>query len=366
MSIACIIFTITALHYTTSAEVIAILNQKRVLLSVIIPAYNSERYIEKCLRSVIGQSIDDIEVILIDNDSEDHTREIAERLLKNSKKVYRIVTNPVRGVSYSRNMGLKLAQGEYIFFLDSDDYLVKENALDLAIKTALENQLDVVHFGFNRVKEDGKLLLPYSRLYRYLKRIEKGKDVLTKYLSGRVWFWMGNAIYKRSLIERHSISFTEGAFAGEDQEFIAKCLFHAERVCSIKEVFTNYVIHDFSLSSKGIELLAAVDAFERLLNYLQNSSDSDVERIRSLIVHHKIPYLILRAIYKSARRGTPFEMVWERVRQEPYLGYLKGAKLTGLSTYEVVTAILSKLFLTFPKFTYALMRALSERGIAFG
>src|SRR5471030_870825 len=95
-------------------------------VSIITPVYNVERCIEKTINSIINQSSKNFELLLIDDGSKDRSIEIAENLLINSDVNYRIISQENGGVSVARNKGIKEAKGEYICFLDSDDYIHKE------------------------------------------------------------------------------------------------------------------------------------------------------------------------------------------------------------------------------------------------
>jgi len=335
-----------------------------VTVSVIIPTYNSEKYVEKCLQSVIMQTLEKIEIIVVDNVSSDRTVELVEALLSNSTRAYKIINNPKLGVSYSRNIGLSVAKGEYIYFLDSDDYLTRNEALKTAYDLAKYENLDIVHFGFDRVNEDGKLIISYNRLYNYIESLTNGQAVLKEYLKSKIWFCVWNAIYKRETVQKNSITFVEDCFVGEDQEFVIKVLANSTNVLSIRTSFLNYVIRKDSLSKKAHEQFQAVDTFERVKKYL-SMNNKGFEEIISIIDNHKIPYLIMRAIFKSVRSGISFEDIREIMnKNQRYIEYLKKARF-GINLYYFSTYLTAKSFLILPRFSVAFMKILS-RIIAFG
>ena len=115
-----------------------------IKVSVIIPMYNVEKYIGQCVESVCGQTLRELEVICIDDGSNDATAQVVESLREKDERVSLVVQRN-QGVSASRNAGLKLARGEYISFLDSDDYL-KENALEILYAEAKEKELDELFY----------------------------------------------------------------------------------------------------------------------------------------------------------------------------------------------------------------------------
>lgn len=336
----------------------------QIAVSVIIPTYNSEKYVEKCLQSVIVQTLREIEIIVVDNISSDRTIELAESFLSRSNRVYKIISNPKLGVSYSRNIGLNTASGEYIYFLDSDDYLTKSNGLEIAYQLAKERDLDVVHFGFDRVDENANIISRYSRLYKYVEEVRDGKTILKDYLKGKIWFCIGNAIYRREIVQKNSITFVEGWFVGEDQEFIVKVLANSTNILSIKASLVNYVIRKDSLSKKTLELFQAVDTFERIKEYLSNRVEN-YDSVISIINNHKIPYLIMRAVFKSVRSGVSFDDIMEVMRKnQRYFTYLRGTKF-GANLYYFSTYISAKSFLLFPRISFTVMKTFS-RILVFG
>jgi glycosyltransferase involved in cell wall biosynthesis len=253
-----------------------------IAVSIIIPTYNSEKYVEKCLTSVIMQTLNNIEIIIIDNISDDNTVKVVKDILSNSKKKFDIITNPKLGVSSSRNIGIKASKGEYIYFLDSDDYFLEKEALENVYNFAKVNDLDIAHFGFNRVDDEGKIIVPYNRFYKYITSIKSGNHVLEKYLKGKVWLWTGNCIYKMNTIKNNSLFYTENCVVGEDQEFIIKTLVHSKRISSVNKVYINYVSRKESLSKNSLILLEAVETFERIKSYLK-SQDQNYEKLISII-----------------------------------------------------------------------------------
>jgi glycosyltransferase involved in cell wall biosynthesis len=118
-------------------------------VSVIIPVYNAEKYIEECLNSVVNQTLNDIEIICINDGSTDKSLEILRRYKKANSNI-KIINQKNCGVSESRNLGVRMAKGEYIFFLDSDDY-IELNLLDKCYNEAKKDDLDIVLFDFKNL-----------------------------------------------------------------------------------------------------------------------------------------------------------------------------------------------------------------------
>ena len=118
-------------------------------VSVIIPVYNVEKTLPRCIDSVIGQSLKDIEIILVDDGSPDKSPEICDEYRCKDSRI-KVFHKPNEGLGYTRNYGIERAQGEYVAFVDSDDYIASD-MLDKLYNTAIKEDADVVYGGYYRV-----------------------------------------------------------------------------------------------------------------------------------------------------------------------------------------------------------------------
>ena len=120
-------------------------NVKQCKISIIVPVYQAEKYIERCLKSLTAQNLDKYEIIWVDDGSTDHSAEIIHRIAKTNQKI-RYFFQHNQGVSAARNRGMREAQGQYLMFVDADDY-IKKNVLKELYKKAEKNKLDILVFG---------------------------------------------------------------------------------------------------------------------------------------------------------------------------------------------------------------------------
>ena len=129
-----------------------------IKLSVIIPMYNVEQYIETCIQSVYKQHIDtkEFEVILVDDESPDNSLQVAEKTTASFDNV-KIISQRNKGLGGARNTGIKHAAGKYILFLDSDDWFI-ENSLEHILAIARKNNTEILEFGAQQINVDGSLL----------------------------------------------------------------------------------------------------------------------------------------------------------------------------------------------------------------
>lgn len=184
----------------------------KLLVSIIIPAYNVEKYIEKCITSILEQTYTNIEVIIVDDGSTDNTGKIIDNISQHDSRI-RILHKKNAGVSAARNSGIEASIGEYIVFVDGDDYIASdyiEYMLDLVKNTDSEFCLSTEYFvakGENQTeKEQIKSLSP-----------EEGTAFL---LSPDVVVYSPNKIIKRSLIFDNNIRFSTDLFYGEGLTFV--------------------------------------------------------------------------------------------------------------------------------------------------
>ena len=171
------------------------------LLSVIIPAYNSEKYLEKCVASVAEQTYQNIEIVIVNNGSTDSTPQVCEELAnKYDNREFKIVNlNPNQGINWARRAGVENADGDYIAFIDSDDY-IDLTAYEKVIKVLEENDCDMVQFGYRSVDEQGKII---SEHHREPVKFDNERDAFKYFVyiilinSALVW----EKVYKRAIFD---------------------------------------------------------------------------------------------------------------------------------------------------------------------
>ena len=187
----------------------------KIFFSIIIPAYNAEKYIEKCIHSVLSQSYTDCEVIIIDDGSVDGTEEFCRKAAETAPfiSVYRI---PHSGAGAARNAGLRRASGEYVIYLDADDYWTNSFLLEHLHDKLLERKVDVVMFSDGQVyggRTDSEEIS--KRPVSLRSKNITGCGMCTKCLCGtdRCWRPACNKCVRRSLLKDAGIVFQEGGLA---------------------------------------------------------------------------------------------------------------------------------------------------------
>lgn len=220
------------------------------LISIIIPVYNVELYISKCIESVLNQTYKSFEVIIVDDGSPDNSIKIAQKYADIDKRI-RIITKENGGLSDARNVGINQAKGKYIYFLDSDDY-IEDNLLEKVVNYAEQNNSDVIIFGYFVDYVDDKGLVKYTNNV-FLDSIEsevKYEDSFTidnNLLAMLGYAW--NKFYKREYLINNNIKFEKGVSLIEDILFNELALTKSKNIFILKDQLYHYIHRDRSTLS---------------------------------------------------------------------------------------------------------------------
>lgn len=201
-------------------------------VSVIIPVYNVEKYIRQCLESVINQTLKDIEIIIINDGTRDNSMEIVEEYISDER--IKIINKKNGGLSSARNTGILVAQGKYICFIDSDDFIEKSMIEEL-YNIIEEKNFDVVDSDI--FLYDNKTHEIKERKNKEYLKIEKGLILWERY-NVEVW----NKIYRKSFLLDNNIFFEEGIIH-EDDLFSIKILSSTNKIGHINKSFYYYRIN---------------------------------------------------------------------------------------------------------------------------
>ena len=185
------------------------------LVSVIVPVYNVERYIKECIESILQQTYKNIEVIAIDDGSPDNSASIINEISKKDPRV-RLITKENGGVSSARNVGLDNANGEYVVFVDADDFLAKD-AIKYLMWLATKTKSDFC-FSKNCFTQRNEQQIEKDRI-----EILSPAEAVALLISPRVIVGCWNKIYSLDFLKRHGIRFSETLFYGEGLNFITVC-----------------------------------------------------------------------------------------------------------------------------------------------
>lgn len=244
-------------------------------VSVIVPVYNVESYLEKCLESLVNQTLKDIEIIIVNDGSPDNSQKIIDRYTKKCKNI-KAYLKENGGLSDARNYGLKKASGKYIAFLDSDDY-VTTDMYESMYKKAISGNFDMVVCDLNYIYDD-KIVKAYSNIKDDTTNIKK--TMLNIYPAA----W--NKIFKKDLFNK-KIEFKKGVWF-EDVEFIYRLLPYVKKIGVVHEHFNQYVQRLGSITSTvNPKIYHYIDNWNGIINFYK-------ERELYQEYHHELEYCYVR------------------------------------------------------------------------
>ncbi len=211
------------------------------MISVIVPVYNVEKYLEKCVKSVQKQTYRALEIILVDDGSTDESGKICDELKKKDDRI-KVIHQKNQGLSAARNTGLEQAKGEYVAFIDSDDYIEKEMYERMLF--ALENNsADICMCGYKMVNEQGHILMKEI----FENKVYRGAEIIETFvlpLKTAAW---------NKLIKRESIMdnrFPHGRIHGEDLVFFSSYFTEKIKLVTVDYLGYSYVKHSNSITTR--------------------------------------------------------------------------------------------------------------------
>ena len=234
------------------------------MISIIIPVYNVERFLKRCLDSVINQTFTDIEIILVDDGSPDDSPKICDSYALSDSRI-KVVHKNNGGLSSARNAGLDICLGEYVFFMDSDDWLANNNVLEFFYKCAQENNADFVYAKLNSATE--KTITPY-------RSIDKYSDEYLYFLSNPYYFSAWNKLYKTELFK--TIRFENGRI-NEDVDIIPLICMSAKKIALLDKYTYNYYTNNESITRKSFSE-KRFDMFKSVKHAYDNFIGTELQR----------------------------------------------------------------------------------------
>ena len=276
-------------------------------VSVIVPFYNVEGYIEKCLETLVNQTLKDIEIILVNDGSKDRSVDIVKKFMKEypDKIVYLEKQNG--GLADARNYAIPYAKGEYIAFLDSDDY-VEEDMYQLMYELAKKESSDMVECNFiweypDKKREDiGEI---YIGQFEMLEKV-------------RVVAW--NKLIKREILEKNKIEFPKG-LQYEDVEFTYKLVPFINKVSFVKKPCVHYVQREGSISNSQNERTKEIfEVLENVINFYKEKEiyDKFKTQLEYLYVRYAFCSSLLRIvkIQDETVQENLLNLTWQNVNEK--------------------------------------------------
>ncbi len=268
------------------------MNKKDV--SIIVPIYNAERYLKKCIDSILNQTKEELEIILVNDGSKDNSEEIIKSYNDKRIKYYK---NKNQGIGKTRNFGIQKATGKYLMFLDSDDFLEKD-ACEKLYNKAETYGLDVVICDFYKIFDNGNTEEVRIPTFRPTS-LKDNPKILNEYLAP----WA--KIYKRNLIVKNEIKFIEN-LKYEDAPFVLEALDKAKKIGKLDECLNYYAIHDNSETTvRDKKVFDILKIIEIIRQYFKNK-EYIKEELDKLTVRMLTNYTIQQRYQEDKKIGTKF------------------------------------------------------------
>lgn len=247
------------------------------LVTVVVPIYNVEKYLSRCIECIINQTYRNLEIILVDDGSPDRCPEICEEFAKKDGRI-KVIHKVNAGLGMARNTGIENATGDFICFFDSDDY-IEPDTIEFCLKSAIDNKAELVIFGHDDVTNDGKLLGVHKPCPP--KQLFVGDEIIESLLpvslncnqkSGDDWntsLCAWNKLYSMEVIRKSGWRFaSEREIISEDYYSLTELHKGLKSVFVTDRVFYHYVVNETSLSRSF-----KADRFERIKGFYKSMID---------------------------------------------------------------------------------------------
>ena len=313
-------------------------------VSVIVPFYNVENYIEKCLQTLVGQTLDDIEIILVNDGSKDRSKIVVDKFLKQYPEKIVYLEKENGGLSDARNYAIPYAKGEYIAFLDSDDYVEKTMYKDM-YELAKKEDSDMVECNFyweypDKKKEDVGIV--YNGKKEMLEKI-------------RVVAW--NKLIRKEVLEKSKVLFPKG-LRYEDVEFTYKLIPYLDKVSFLKKPCVHYIQREGSISNNQNERNKEIfDVLANVIDFYKanNLYDEYKDELEYVYIRYAFCSSLLRIVKIKDEfvQRKLLDLTWEKVnttfpewKKNPVLKKKKDLKSIYLKTitkftFEMYSTLLS-------------------------
>ncbi len=309
------------------------------LVSVIIPVYNTGKYLRKCLGSVTGQTFSDLEIILVDDGSADDSYEICRDFAEKDRRI-RLIQTENKGAAAARRTAMAHSAGKYIVFVDSDDW-IEADMIERLWKEITREQVDIVISGYIE-SGAGEEKVIRNRLEAGVYREKQLEvSVFPRMLCAADFFEMGiqpflwNKLYKREIIEPHIMSLDERVAVGEDVLCIFPAILQAKAVSIMNEGFYHYRFRQESAMrthrSEEDEIRNIRIQYSELKKAFEKSRHADclLRQLERYIVHH---LLVRVPAYAEAKMQEKNESVFEKSKPDGRI-LIYGAGTFGKEVY---------------------------------
>lgn len=292
-------------------------------ISVVVPIYNLSKFLPRCFESLLKQTIDNYEIILVDDGSTDDSGTLCDQYHNEYKEFVRCIHKRNGGLSSARNAGIDAANGKYIIFPDPDDW-VEPDYLEKLLLLQLRESVDLVCTGY-KVEFDSKSVL--ANLGQQYRTMSKEKAQLSLLISGGMGGFAWNKLYHLDIIRREKLYFLDDVGTTEDLDFAFRYIQHCSMVCFAPDVRTyHYYQHKNAATHGGFSerKVASIHTYEKILQVVGNNSEIGIaakEEICNTAINLIVMFLNSgnddKKLYKKIRSYIK-EYYWEYIKSTHY------------------------------------------------
>ena len=236
------------------------------LVSIIVPVHDTERFLRRCLDSLVQQTLKDIEIIVVNDHSPDSSQAIIEEYARMDKRINTVLHETSRGCGAARNSGIEVATGEYLGFVDSDDWVCK-HMYEKMVRHARRSRADLVECNIALVYPDRRELM----FQRPGRELFDGAEILDRFAAG-IHLSSCNKIIKRSLWTQNKLSFPH--YVGEDQfPMLRHCCYHAKRALVVANAFYRYRKENRDSITTRTDIASCIRRIEGIRQVIEDAHD---------------------------------------------------------------------------------------------
>ena len=337
-------------------------------ISIIIPVYNAEKNIKRCLKSVINQTYKNIEIIVVNDGSTDKTAKYVEEFKKDDNRI-QLINKKNEGVSVARNFGIKVSKGSYINFVDSDDWL-ELNAIETLYKEIKENNVDLVRGNYYRNYDENKFIIPENNIAKYQNKLLSEPEAIQEFIQElyleKIPSYVWLLLIKREIVFE-KIFFKKGISMMEDTIFLMEVLCNCKKVyISDKKIYHYFCNEDSACKSSAHFKRNICDAIKInkliktiALNNNISKFNNDIKKVNGLHtrrvlinLYKKYTYAKKKIddIYIELKTSSEFKSILENsditifsLQERMLINIFKKGNLTSLKIYFKFRLILSKI-----------------------
>lgn len=278
-----------------------------IKISIIVPVYKVERELDRCVKSLLGQTYQNIEIILVDDGSPDCCPEMCDEFARQDNRV-KVVHKKNGGLSDARNAGLKVASGEYVLYVDSDDYIDLDSC-ERFMKARNNEDVDIVVGNAIMEKKDGNELINHSATPEGITYASK--DFVEQAIKANQWYAPACFnMYKKDFLLDNNLYFEKGIYF-EDVQMLPRVFLAADTIRCMNGTFYHYIVRDNSIMTSGKKDAArirdSISIYEQWFSLFKKINDAELQRyLYGVLIKYYISNCKVRGIKGFVIDGLDF------------------------------------------------------------